>query len=93
MKMTRRLVLAVLWVVSSVGVGLWAQGLAQDGAIQTLQGTIKFGEPFGPVLTGENIGLQQVAGPPDRDGKVPVRLLVKVNGEWRETTSVMRIVR
>jgi hypothetical protein len=46
------------------------------------------------VLTGENIGLQPIAGRPDSEGRIPVKLMVKVNGQWQEaTTSFVRIVR
>ena len=89
MKSAKVIVVAVIWVASLVAVKVWAQGTTDK-----LPRLIQPGESIGQVLTGENIGLQLIAGRLDSEGRLPVKLMVKVNGQWQEaTTSVVRIVR
>ena len=78
--------LAVLWAVSLVGVGVWAQGTPTEPDRRFF---VKPGEPFGPVLTGSDIGFQRVLIDMTYadQSKIPGRWLVRVNGEWRETAS------
>jgi hypothetical protein len=80
--------LAFAWAISLVGVGLWAQGGTQKPGI-----AVQTGEPYGEIITGENIGFQHVAGQRDREGRVAGRLMVRINGEWFETVPPIRIVR
>ena len=79
MKTTKLLVASVVWAASLLGVGLWAQGTrATTSPPSQTAPIISSGEPMGPVLTGDSIGLQRLAGPQDRDGKIPVRWMLKV---------------
>jgi hypothetical protein len=80
-----RLVLVFTWITSLFAVGLWAQ--------QRPAPTIRPGQPHGEILSGENIGFQRIAGPPDRDGRISGRLMVRIDGEWREVTFPAGIVR
>jgi len=108
MRTARFLIIATVWAASLVGVGLWgqaghrlwptqsllaAQTLGDDGVRPQGQLPTAFGTPVGPVLTGDNIGFQQIAEPPDRDGKVAVRMMIKVNGEWHEAVRPVVVVR
>ena len=75
--MTRRLrfvLVAVMLCVTAVTV--WAQTRPDPGTAP--------GVP--QVLSGENVGVR-VLGPPDRHGRVPAALVVKLNGQWVEVTS------
>jgi hypothetical protein len=49
-------------------------------------------QAHGEVITGENVGFQ-IAGSPDRDGRIPGRVVIRVKGEWVETTAPIRVVR
>jgi hypothetical protein len=108
MRKARFLFIATVWAASLVGVGLWVQGghrlwptesllaaqtLGDGGVSPQGQLPTAFGTPVGPVLTGDNIGFQQIAEPPDRDGKVAVRMMIKVNGEWHEAVRPVVVVR
>jgi hypothetical protein len=48
------------------------------------------GDPMGPLLSGNDIALQRVFGKPDADGRIPVRWMVKVDGEWHEAIPFAR---
>jgi hypothetical protein len=89
MKTGKVLAVAVLWAASLLGVGLWAQSVREPQPAPNLL----YGEPVGTVITGENLGFQPVAGPTDRDGRVPGYFVVKMNGQWVGVTSSIRIVR
>ena len=88
MKRVKISVLAGAWAASLFAVGLFAQAGQPEPAPNIL-----YGQPVGPVLTGENIGFQPVAGPTDREGRVQGYFVVKINGQWVQTTSAIRIVR
>ena len=97
MKKARFVLVAIVWAVSLVGVGLWAQGTTTTPMLpapivvpQGLSDRAIVGA--GKVFSGETFGFQ-VLGPPDRDGRVTGRLVVKIDGEWRETTAGVRLVR
>ena len=75
-------VVAVLWATSLLGVGLWAQQRRFDGGQEIIEG-----QPYGPVLSGENIGFQRIHNPTDKEGTVSGRLVVRINGEWLVATS------
>jgi hypothetical protein len=94
MKAGKVFAVAVLWVASLLGVGVLAQGGRGANATQPQPApNLLYGEPLGAVITGENLGFQPVAAPKDRDGRIPGYFVVKVNGQWVETTSTLRIVR
>jgi hypothetical protein len=92
MKGGRVLAVAVVWSASLVGVGLWAQGRGGEPSVQPSPNILP-GQPIGGIMTGENIGFQPLAARPDRDGRITGNLMVRVNGEWFETTSPVRIMR
>ena len=75
-------VVAVLWATSLLGVGLWAQQRVYEGVDR-----ISEGQPYGPVLSGENIGFQRIFIKGDQEGNVSGRLVVKINGEWLVATA------
>jgi len=78
--MNRRLIVGLVasaWIVSLVGVGLWAQGDPQRVP------TLMEGQPIGDVISGENIGFQRVATLPQK-GKAVGKWMVKVDGKWVE---------
>jgi hypothetical protein len=88
MNKRRLLVVAVLWTTSLLGVGLWAQGRRGDPDVQVFEApVISEGKPYGPVLSGENIGFQRIYNPADKEGSVSGRLVVRINGEWLVATS------
>ena len=89
MKIRHVIVIAIAWAPSLLCVGLWAQGTTQT---QPFQG-VQEGEPHGAIITGENIGFQRLAGPPDRDGRITGRIMVRINGQWFETVAHVRAVR
>jgi hypothetical protein len=76
-------VIATLWIVSLVGVGLWAQGNQRPW-------TMKGGPPIGSVITGENIGFQRVDQPDHSDGSIRGWWMVKIDGQWRTTAQPVR---
>jgi hypothetical protein len=85
--------LAVVWVLSLVGVAVWAQGNPQ-GAPQTQEWlTVQPASPNTPVITGENIGFRPTMTPGDRPGKVSGTIVVKINGQWLEVVPAMGITR
>jgi hypothetical protein len=90
MKAGKTLAVAVVWSASLIGVGLWAQG---GGQRVTPAPVIQSGQPVGPIITGENIGFQRLAAHPDRDGKITGVFKIRIDGEWFETTSPVRVVR
>lgn len=91
--MSRRTIvsLATAWILSLVGVGLWAQ--SRDQTAPRPVPSIEYGESYGPIIGGENIGFQRVAGPRDPAGKITGRILIRVDGEWLELQSPMRVMR
>jgi hypothetical protein len=95
MKAAKVVILATVWVVSLFLVRLWAQTPQVPSVNSQIQTTSNpsTGEPLGPIVTGDNIGLQRLAGPQDRDGKVRVRWMIKLNGEWREAVLGPGIIR
>ncbi|MEO7192052.1 MAG: hypothetical protein ABI051_13445 [Vicinamibacterales bacterium] len=85
--MTRKsLLLAVVWVASLLVVGVWAQGTATAPQDRARGREIPLGVPVGPVITGENIGFQQISAMP-RAGKIYGKFMIKVDGQWLELAS------
>jgi hypothetical protein len=87
----RAVVVVTVWIVSLVGVALWAQG-AQSGSRRPVP-VIQAGEPIGEVITGENLGFQRVANLHERPGQVTGRIMVKIDGVWKEVASPISVVR
>ena len=69
-------VLLVVLMVCATAVGLWAQTRQDPTAVTTAP----------DILSGENVGVR-VIGPPDKNGRVPGAIVVKVNGRWVEVVS------
>lgn len=86
MKRRNVMFVAVVWLVSLVGVGLWAQSDLKRVP------TLVEGAPVGPVISGENIGFQPVAGE-HAPGKVVGKWMVKIDGKWVEAQPSIGIVR
>jgi hypothetical protein len=86
--MNRRLIVAVLavWIVSLVGVAVWAQNDLRRVP------TALEGQPVGDVITGTDIGFQRVAAE-SQPGKVVGKWMVKINGKWVEAQPLVGIVR
>ena len=83
---------AVVWVLSLVSVAVWAQGdqsriVTKDGKV--LQ-ALPEGAQIGNVLTGENIGFRVNR---DARGQILGRMVVKVDGQWRDVTFDVGITR
>jgi len=50
--------------------------------------------PYGPIISGADIGFQRVGtGGPIPTGTIVGKLMVRVNGEWMEAQSGMSVVR
>lgn len=83
--MNRRTVAVLVtgWILSLVGVALWAQ-------VAPRPWTMPGGKPIGDVITGENIGFQRVDAPEHRDGSIRGWWMIKVDGQWRTTAQPIR---
>lgn len=103
MKKARIVLVAVVWAMSLVGVGLWAQGtsttqqppavpLPLPNAVGTIDGMRTQAGSQSQVITGVDIGFRPV-GSPDKDGRVEGTVVVRMNGVWHETKGLPRIVR
>ena len=80
--MARKSILVlVVSVLSFVGGGVWAQSRQDPTAPTTAP----------QVFTGENVGVR-LTGPPDKNGKLPGRLVVKINGRWVDVTSPLGVM-
>jgi len=91
---TRRTVaVALVWVLSLVGVRLWAQAPAIQQQSGELEVTVQAGQAFGPIISGEDLGFQLVHDPMARGGEVSGRLMVRIEGEWHVATGAMTIQR
>ena len=69
-------VLLALLMASATAAGLWAQTRQDPPAVTSAPA----------VLSGENVGVR-VLGPPDKNGRVPAAVVVKLNGQWVEVVS------
>jgi hypothetical protein len=86
--MTRRAVIAIVIAVGlffgAAGAALWAQsGLPRE--LVTAQGTDegrrKVLSHDIAVFSGDSLGIR-VTGQPDANGRVPGKLVVKIEGQW-----------
>jgi len=102
MKRLKAPALITAWIVSLVGVALWAQANPQSpppaAPVQRGQAgpaqVVGPGMPYGPIISGADIGFQRVGtGVPIPNGKLVGKLMVRVNGEWMEAQSPMSVVR
>ena len=92
MSIKNRVAVAVVWVLSLVGVAVWAQDsqsriVTKDGKV--LQ-ALPEGAQVGNVITGENIGFKVNR---DTRGQILGRMVVKVDGQWRDVTFDVGITR
>jgi hypothetical protein len=79
------LVVLVLSLVGSlVSVGVWAQTERRRSDPTAITVAPQ-------VFSGESIGVR-VTGPPDRNGRIPGALVVKINGDWVEVKSSPTVV-
>ena len=89
--MSRKVIttIAFVWILSLISVAVWAQSRTPSPAP-----VVQSGQPFGAVITGENIGFQRIAaGSMSDDKKVVGKWMVKINGQWMETQAPVGIVR
>ena len=77
----KSILVLVVFVLSVVGVGVWAQTRSDPTSITVAP----------QVLSGENVGVR-VTGPPDQNGKAPGVIVVKINGQWVEVKSSPSVV-
>jgi hypothetical protein len=80
----KSILMLVVLVLSLVGVGVWAQTERRRSDPTAITVAPQ-------VFSGENIGVR-VTGPPDRNGRVPGALVVKINGDWVEVKSSPTVV-
>jgi hypothetical protein len=92
--MGRNLVaVAIVWILSLVGVAVWAQGKPTSSApTQDRAGQPGKGLDWN-IFSGDNIGFKRVLTPDDRPGKVTGTFVVKVDGKWMEVMPLFEIVR
>lgn len=84
---------AVVWLLSLVGVAVWAQvnPPGSDWKIVTKDGQVLAqGAQIGTVVAGDDIGFR-VTG--DAKGKVVGRMVVKINGQWRDASFEVGVTR
>lgn len=74
--MARKAIAVVVSVLSFAGGAVWAQSRQDPTAPTTVP----------HVIAGENVGVR-VTGPPDKHGKLPGRVVVKINGQWVDVIS------
>jgi hypothetical protein len=92
MIMRNRVAVAIVWMLSLVGVAVWAQG--NPPAKEKLRITpVEQGAVVGPVISGADIGFQRVAGTHDRPGEVSGRFVVKIDGQWIRAVPIVEITR
>lgn len=85
MRVSRNIIVAIVWALSLVGVGLYAQGRSDNG--QTHIRTPSGNELTTRVLSGDQLGFA-IAGPTDKLGRVPGFWVVKTkDGQWVPTTT------
>ena len=89
MNRTKLMTGALIWVASLIGVAAWASQGEQAPPFK-MGKHIMIGEPYGEIISGADLGFQRVAAP---DGKVTGRLMVRIDGEWREATFAMGLVK
>jgi hypothetical protein len=93
-------VVALVWAASLVGVAVWAQGSAVQapaGPTVIVQGPAPMiqaspGQPYGRIISGEDIGFQLVRGQSVGPGQVAGRLMVRIDGQWFEASGAARPV-
>ncbi len=89
---TRKLfVVAIVWVVSLLGVALWAQGGggADVRPVPSQQAPMVSGTDA-PLVTGNDIGFQPIGT--SGHGEITGRLMVRIDGKWLVAASAVTIV-
>jgi hypothetical protein len=81
---------ALVWVLSLVGVGVLAQD-NQPATVTPAPGT-KVPSPSREIISGENIGFKRVVNSSDRPGQVTGQLMVKIDGTWLEIVPPVKVV-
>ena len=84
------LLIGTIWIISIAAAVTWAQS---PGSIQATRRVVVAGQAYGEVISGENIGFQPVADPRAPQGKVTGKLVVRVDGEWRDANFVVTTVK
>jgi hypothetical protein len=76
MSIARRTALIVVWMLSLVGVAVWARADGQDIPV------------VAPVFSGADLGFRAIV----RDGKPIGRLVVRIDGKWVDVQFAQTIV-
>jgi hypothetical protein len=97
MSVRNRAAIAVVWVLSLITVAVWAQGTQVnpqsppgEWKVITKDGQVLSGDRLGGVVTGENIGFRVSR---DAKGQVFGRMVVKIEGQWKDATFDVGITR
>ncbi len=91
MKSRHILVVAMLWIVSLLGVGLWAQGGAGANGVPAQRSTPAV---VPSVITGDNLGfIPTPSGTADLPGEISGYFVVKMHGQWLRVTIAPHIIR
>ena len=92
MSVRSRVAIAVVWVLSLVTVAVWAQGnpAGSDWKVITKDGQVLDSAQIGNVIAGENIGFRVTR---DTKGQIQGRLVVKVDGQWKDAAFDVGITR
>jgi hypothetical protein len=87
---SRYIVVAVLWLVSLLGVGVWAQGGAGANGLPAQRSA-----PSGSnVITGDSIGFVPTPGVAvDLPGEISGYFVIKVRGQWLRAAMAPHIIR
>ncbi len=86
---------AVAWVASLFGVGLWAQSVERsfsvspDGQITAVAAQPTQVDSTGSIITGENFGFR--LGSVQGNGTVTGTVVVKLGGRWFDVSSPMEL--
>ena len=92
MSVKNRVAVALVWALSLVGVAVWAQGnpTGSEWKVITKDGQVAAGAQAGNVIAGENIGFRVTR---DTRGQILGRMVVKIDGQWRDATFDVGITR
>ena len=92
MSIRNRVAVAVVWILSLVAVGVWAQTPVKSPTFPKGQpgSPLPSDTQIGDVIAGENIGFRVTR---DTRGQIMGRMVVKINGQWRDATFDVGVTR
>jgi hypothetical protein len=94
MSIRNRAAVAVVWILSLVAVGVWAQTPVKSPTFPKGQpgSPLPSGARDGDVISGENVGFR-VTTRGLKPGQVTGRMVVKINGQWTDAIFDVGITR